>query len=138
MNKLRMSNLQRMLVCIALLAYGMQSFAFTDGWVMSIPIAIDLGEPAMPDCHMHAMVPNDDSATKTRDVSATVAPVSPNCCVGDLCENSCSMTHCSPVTALVPTIALPWFVRVKSSPYTFESTSLVDYPNSSSRPPIFN
>lgn len=137
-----MSNLQRMLVCIVLLAYGMQSFALADGLVMRMPVAIDhsieLGESVMPGCHMDTMISNDDSATKTRDASVTVVPVPSNCCAGDLCENSCSMTHCSSVTALVPTIALPWFVRVKSSPYAFESTSLVDYPSSSSRPPIFS
>lgn len=137
-----MSNFRRILVCIALLAYGMQSFALAGGVVMRMPVAIDHSEQAMPDCHRDMMVPNDDSAndsaTKTSDTSDVSAVVSSSCCVGDLCKNSCSMTNCSPVTALTSTVFLPWFVMVKPSPYTFESRSLVDYPSSSSRPPIFS
>ena len=130
-----------MLVCIALLAYGMQSFAVAGGLIMSMsksePVVIDVSESTMPGCHMNTMVFNDDSATKTRDTSAAaVTVVKPNCCAGDLCENSCSMANCSSVTALVSTISLPWFVIVKPSPYTFEATSLVYYPRSFSRPPI--
>lgn len=142
LNTLLISKLRRILVCIALLAYGMQSFAFAGGLMMGMstsePVVIDVSESTtMPGCHMNTMVFNDDGATKTRDISAAaVTVVKPNCCAGDLCENSCSMTNCSFAVALISTISLPWFVIVKPSPYTFEATSLVYYPRSFSRPPI--
>ena len=128
LNKSHISNLRRILVCIALLAYGMQSFAFTG------ESSVRVSSVTMPGCHMNMMNVNDANRVDVYTYHETV--VKSNCCMSDQCENSCSMTNCSYAPALISTVSLPWFIMIKPSRHTFDVTSFVHYPSSFFRPPI--